>query len=62
MQQALRHRADFAEAQFNLGLALERQGKLAEAEARFQQAVRLKPDHAEAHFQLRLILERQGKH
>jgi len=41
-----------AEQYLNLGLALARQGKQADAIAHFQEALRLKPDYAEARAQL----------
>ena len=46
---------------YNLGNALRKQGKLAEAIASFQQALRLKPDLAEAGNNLGLALQDQGK-
>ncbi len=52
---------DFAEALNDLGLALQAQGKLAEAVLRYEQAVQLKPDLAEAHNNLGSLLRRQGK-
>jgi superkiller protein 3 len=45
----------------NLGNALSRQGKAAEAEAAFHQAIALKPDLAQAHSNLGNALREQGK-
>src|SRR5438876_229803 len=47
--------------QLSLGLALARQGKLAEAVEHYEQALRLEPDHADAHSNLGAALVRQGK-
>jgi len=46
---------------YNLGLALKRQGKAAEAEQEFREAIRLKPNYAEAHNNLGNELASQGK-
>jgi tetratricopeptide (TPR) repeat protein/SAM-dependent methyltransferase len=50
-----------AEAHFNRGNALMRQGKFDEAIAAFRQAIGIKPDFAEAHFNRGNALMRQGK-
>jgi tetratricopeptide (TPR) repeat protein len=47
--------------QYNLGLALFSQGRLAEAMAHYAEALRLKPGSAEAHNNLGLALFSQGK-
>jgi len=47
--------------QIGLGLALARQGKLAEAIAHYEQALRIKPDHAAAHTNWGDALAQQGK-
>src|SRR5438552_7585829 len=47
--------------QIGLGLALARQGKLAEAIAHYEQALRIKPDHADAHANWGDALAQQGK-
>jgi tetratricopeptide (TPR) repeat protein len=46
---------------YYLGVALDGQGKTAEAAARYAEAVRLRPDYAEAHNNLGVLLARQGK-
>lgn len=48
-------------AQYNLGLALGRSGKISPAIAHFQRAVQLKPDFAEAHNYLGTALLQAGK-
>jgi len=45
----------------NLGIALERAGRVQEAIAQFEQSLRLKRDSAEAHNDLGLVLWRRGK-
>ena len=45
----------------NLGFALLKRGKHAEAEAACRRAIALQPDHAEAHRNLGLALLWQGK-
>ena len=54
-------RPDLAEAHNNLGVALNDQGKLAEAVACFRRALAVKPDSAEAHNNLGNALKDQGK-
>lgn len=45
---ALESKPEFAEAHYNLGIALERTGKVREAAAQFEEAVRIKPEDAAA--------------
>jgi tetratricopeptide (TPR) repeat protein len=45
---------------FNLGVALEDQGRIDAAMAAYQQAVRCDASHAEAHFNLSRLCERSG--
>src|SRR2546427_12466482 len=45
----------------NLGYALDRQAKLAEAIEHYRQALRIKPDYAEAHNNVGHALDGQGK-
>jgi tetratricopeptide (TPR) repeat protein len=49
---------DLAEARYNLGVALERQGKLAEAADAYRRAVALKPGFRQAAVNLAVLLER----
>ncbi len=53
-QVALRLKSDYAEAFYNLGIAFNEQGRLAEAVARYQESLRLKPDFAVAHWNIAL--------
>jgi Flp pilus assembly protein TadD len=50
-----------AQSQLGLWSALERQGKLAEAEEAVREAIALSPDLAEAHERLGQVLARQGR-
>jgi Flp pilus assembly protein TadD/serine/threonine protein kinase len=45
----------------NLGAALERQGKLDEAEAEYRAAIAVKPDFATAHYNLGVVLAHQKR-
>ena len=60
-EKAIRLRPDHADAHYNLGNALARQGHADEAIRQFQEALRLKPDNADAHNNLGLALARQGQ-
>jgi tetratricopeptide (TPR) repeat protein len=51
----------YAEADYNLAVALQETGKIGEAIGRYEQALRLKPDFAEAHYNLGLALVRLGR-
>ena len=51
-RQAIGLKSDYAEAHYNLGVALTDQGKLEEAIAAYRQAIGIKPDYAEAHSNL----------
>ena len=58
---ALEIKPDFAEAQCNLGLALQALGKFEAAESSYRRALAIKPDFAEAHNNLGLALHSLGK-
>ena len=60
-QQALALRPDFAEAHYNLGNVLLKQGRLDEATARYEHALTLRPDYSDAHYNLGFILREQGQ-
>ena len=60
-QQTLRLNPDYVLAHNNLGVALQEQGKFADAIASYQQALRLKPDFAEVYSNLGNALKKQGK-
>jgi tetratricopeptide (TPR) repeat protein len=63
-RQAIRLMPDLAGAHYNLGNALNAQGKLDEAIAEFRTAIKLKlkPDLAHAHVNLGYALQAQGKY
>ena len=48
-------------AQTNLGIALEQQGRPADAEARYRDAIRLSPRNADAHNHLGVLLVSMGR-
>jgi protein O-GlcNAc transferase len=61
LQQAIQARPDFAEARGALGLALEREGRLPEAERCYRDAITLKPDLFQARNNLGNILNQQRR-
>jgi len=61
LEQALRIKADYAEAHNNMGMALVRLGKVSEAIGHLEQALRINPDSAEAHNNLGDALLQTGK-
>lgn len=61
LEEALRLRPAFPEAQDNLGNALLAQGRLEEAVAHYREALRLKPDYPRAQCNLALALLRLGR-
>lgn len=54
-------RPDIPTAHFNLGIALQKQGKFEEAIACFHQAISLNPNYAEAHNELGVTLQFMGE-
>ena len=58
---ALSINPDYAEAHSNLGMALQKQGKLDDAIQSYQRALNINPDYAEAHKNLGVALQDQGK-
>ena len=52
---------DYAEAHYNMGIALKDQGKLEEAKDACRKALSLKPDFAELHNNMGVVLHHQGK-
>jgi tetratricopeptide (TPR) repeat protein len=52
--------ADVAEAHHNLGVLLERQGKLGDARAQYERALELKPGLRQSAVNLGVLLEKQG--
>ena len=59
-REAIRLKADYAEAYNQLGIVLNEQGQSAEAIENYRQAVRFKPDFAEAYNHLGVLLNFQG--
>ena len=59
--QAVALKSDYAEAHYNLGIALKELGRLEEAELSYTQAIALKPNYAEAHSNLGVTLKRLGR-
>ena len=57
----IRLRRDYAEAHFNLGLALELRGQTDEAISHFEEALRLKPDYGEARKKLDAALANRAR-
>ena len=54
-QAALKINPDYAEAHYNLGIALYKAGQISDAIAQYEEALRIKPDYAEAHHNLGLV-------
>ncbi|NOZ00583.1 MAG: tetratricopeptide repeat protein, partial [Deltaproteobacteria bacterium] len=61
-RRALSLNPDFANAHYDLGLALERSGDLDGAVREYRAVVRLRPEHSEAHHNLATLLDRQGRY
>lgn len=59
-RQAIALRPDIPVTMFNLGIALQKQGKLNEATDSFQQTISLNPNYAEAHNELGVSLQLIG--
>lgn len=60
LERAVAKRPDFIEARFNLGLALERLGRLEAAAGSYEAILRLAPNHAAASQRRRQVLLRAG--
>lgn len=60
-REALRLTPDFAQAQANLGLVLERRGLAYEAEACYRRSLAIDPSHPEAHLNLGALLAQQKR-
>ena len=59
-KKAIELKPDYAEAHYNLGVALENLGRLDEAEKSYKKAIELKPDFPEAHNNLGNTLNYKG--
>jgi len=60
LNEAVRIKPDYAEAQYNLGVVLMEEGRLQEAIGRFEQALRINPSYAKAHCDLGWALQQSG--
>ena len=60
-EQALRLKPDYAEAHYNLGIALDAEGRTREAIAQFEEALRLNLNLAEVHVRLGAALYKAGR-
>jgi tetratricopeptide (TPR) repeat protein len=60
-EKALRLNPDYAEAHYNLGIALDAEGRTEEAIARFEEALRLNLDLADAHKRLGSLFYKTGR-
>ena len=60
-QEALKIKPEYAEAQYNLGIALAACGRIDEAVEHYQKALEIRPDYAEAHINLGTVLLNQGR-
>ena len=52
---------DYADAHFNMGVALKNQGRFDEAIEAYKKSISLKPDYAEAYDNMGVALKNQGK-
>jgi tetratricopeptide (TPR) repeat protein len=59
-QAAISANSKYADAHYNLGVALAKAGRAPEAIAQFETAVRLEPNSAKAHYNLGVLLARIG--
>ena len=60
-ERALELKPDYVEACFNLGLALQLQGKQEAAEGYHERVLSLRPEHAAAHYNLGTIAQAQNR-
>ena len=60
-RKALEIKPDYAEAHYNLGIALAGRGQVDEAIAHYRKALEIKPDYAEAHINLGIVLAGRGQ-
>jgi predicted TPR repeat methyltransferase len=58
---ALERKPDFADAQYNEGVVLERAGRIDEAAAAFETTLRLQPEHHQAHHALGAVYGMLGR-
>ncbi|MDA9990909.1 tetratricopeptide repeat protein [Paracoccaceae bacterium] len=60
-KQAISIEPNYAEAYYNMGIALQEQGKLDEAIEAYNKALAIKPDYADAYNNMGIALKAQGK-
>jgi tetratricopeptide (TPR) repeat protein len=60
-QEAIRLKPDYADAHYNLGLALARKNQIDEAISQYQTALHLKPDSADAHYSLGIAFDNKNQ-
>ena len=60
-QKVISLKPNFADAYFNMGVALNDQGKMEEAIKAYNKAISLKPNYADAYYNMADILKDQGK-
>ena len=56
---ALSIKPDYADAYYNLGIALQDQSKLEEAIEAYKKALSIKPDYADAYYNMGIALQRK---
>ena len=61
LQQAVQVAPDNANLHFNLGVALEAQGKIPDAKEHYLRAVSLDPGYVKAHYSLALLYHKEGR-
>jgi tetratricopeptide (TPR) repeat protein len=60
-EQALRFQADYPMAEYNLGIALGKVGRLPEAIKHYEKAIRLKPDYTAVYYNLATSYAKMNK-
>ena len=60
-RKAIELNPNYLEAINNIGIVLQKQGKLEDAIKAYQRALKIKPDHANTHNNMGVVLQEQGK-
>ena len=55
------HNPNKVVAHYNLGVILDKQGRLEDAEKEYREAIQHSPDHARAHYNLGVVLDKQAR-